>query len=204
MQFHCLYKNKSSLLLFSQYCPGLYSSGDDTTFSCCMQCQTAVRYFLFPCSKLVLGYENLRITHLIKIDPECISDSRVFVWWQKFWMGGLLIKEHWCCSFTIWVKTDNSFSGVPLLNQRCYYVWINLVSHCYTKCLGSRWLQKIVYHLWAQVRTSQISILWIPKRFSTTQDQFLLLWSHIENKQQKRELSGWPLNLQVESYQVVP
>ena len=146
----------------------------------------------------------MRITYLIKIDPECISDSRVFVWWQKFWMGGLLIKEHWCCSLTIWVKTDNSFSGVPLLNQRGYYVWINLVSHCYTKCLGSRWLQKIVYHLWAQVRTSQILIMWIPKRFSTTQDQFLLLWSHIENKRQKRELSGWPLNLQVESYQVVP
>lgn len=67
-------RTKAHSFYFLKYCTGSYSSGDDTTFSCCMQCQTAVRYFLSPYSKLVLGYEKLRITHLIKIDPECISD----------------------------------------------------------------------------------------------------------------------------------
>jgi len=66
--FHLFQKGVNFWVLHS------YSTGDDTTFSYGMQCQTALRYFLSLYSKLVLGYEKLRITHLIKLDPTCIND----------------------------------------------------------------------------------------------------------------------------------
>jgi hypothetical protein len=84
-------RTKAHCYYFLKYCTGLYSNGDDTTFSCCMQCQTAVRYFLSPCSKLLPGYENSRINHLIKIDPECISDLEFLFDGRKIeWVGSLL------------------------------------------------------------------------------------------------------------------
>jgi len=40
--------------------------------------QTAVKYFLSPCSKLLLGVWELTISNLIKIVTECIGHSGVF------------------------------------------------------------------------------------------------------------------------------